>query len=421
MRVTWVTSQLPSPRAGAGEVLEFELLRFAAAHHDIHLISSEIVPGTTVADLEAIGVRYEGVSWQRSFAPQRKLALLWYVATKDSGKSFWQQGDRARVLGSALERASSSSSPDLIQVVGSETAPVLASATRPRVLVLFDAHVRQAERELVNAHTARGRLFWRAQLRKLGEWERTWYRLADGVACNSGLDADALSVLLGRDVEVVPNPVPSEFYAEPASPRSDHLVTFVAHLGYRPNVDAALWFTDAIWPSIVERVPAATLQLVGRNPVAEVLAAAERAGASVEQNVPDVRPYYWESAVAVAPIRLGSGLRNKVLHAMACGAPLVATPVAVEGIDVDVGRDLLVAGDAPRFADAVVECLRRPEEARARAANARRYVASYRAEAVGGRLVEWWDRLSGTTRSRTIPSSPERRREAERPDDPPGT
>lgn len=392
MRILWVTPQLPNPRAGAGEVLEFEFLRRAGQKHRVHVISSGLVAGETNADLDSIGVSYEGVSWSGVPRPRNRLVLLWWLLMKDAGTALWQQGDRVAALSDALVRAQTEYRPEFVQVVMSEAAPVLAVATQPRGLILFDALERHLRQELAQAKRVRDRLFWGLQLRKVREWECSWYVLADRIACNSTADAEVLASVLDRSIEVIPNVIPESFYAMPDELRSTDCVAFIATLSYRPNVDAVVWLTNEIWPLVLQHCPGATLVIAGRHPVEEVVRAAAQVGASLEADVDDVRPYYWRAAALVAPIRLGSGLRNKVLHAMACEAPVVATPTALEGLDAEPGQHLLVAGDARGFADAIVETLRGPEAARARVVRARALVEGFRGEAVADKLDVWWER-----------------------------
>jgi glycosyltransferase involved in cell wall biosynthesis len=118
--------------------------------------------------------------------------------------------------------------------------------------------------------------------------------------------------------------------------------------------------------------------------------AARAAGARLFADVPDVRPHYWEAAVSVAPVRLGSGLRNKVIHAMACGAPVVATSTALEGIDATHGTHLLVADDAAGFATAVVDALLDPAGAVQRADRARAIADGFRSHVAAQALEDWW-------------------------------
>jgi glycosyltransferase involved in cell wall biosynthesis len=169
-------------------------------------------------------------------------------------------------------------------------------------------------------------------------------------------------------------------------------------LDYSPNIDAVEWFTTSVWPHVVADLPTARLEVVGRSPVARVRDAVAAAGAELAADVPDIRPHYWRASVAVVPLRHGSGMKNKVLHAMACGSPIVATSVAVEGIPVQHGEHLLVADDAAAFGAAVIETLRHPEQAAARAVRARRLVEDFRPSAIGPSLGAWWERTAAAGR-----------------------
>lgn len=394
MRVAWVTSQHPSPRAGAGEVLEFEYLRWVAQTHEVHLISAGLDPGMVDGDLESAGITYEGVPWTADPPPRNRVALARRLVLADSGVIFWRQGNRVQALSRALTVYQERYPTDLVQVVMSDSAPVLAAAEGPRVLFLFDAFSRHLEREYANALRLRDVLRWRLELAKVRDWEKRWYRYASRVACNSSVDAAALEALLHRPVDTVPNPIGDAFFEPGSVERSNNVVALIATLDYRPNVDAVLWFTETMWPRIRQSCPQAVLRIVGRSPIREVCEAADRVGATLHPNVPDVRPYYWEAAVAVAPIRLGTGMRNKVLHAMACGTPVVATPTAVEGIGAPAGS-VAIEADPEGFADAVVGAMRNPASASAQAQAARRFVAGLRMHAVGDALVEWWNRAIG--------------------------
>lgn len=118
------------------------------------------------------------------------------------------------------------------------------------------------------------------------------------------------------------------FQPRPATTEETGCV-FVGALDYRPNVDAACWFSKEIWPRIRARFPAACLRLVGRQPVPEVRRLAELPGVEVVGQVADVRPYVANAAVVVAPLRIARGLQNKVLEGMAMSKPVVASPQAL--------------------------------------------------------------------------------------------
>ena len=91
-------------------------------------------------------------------------------------------------------------------------------------------------------------------------------------------------------------------------------------------------------------------------------------------DVDDVRPFLHTAAVYAASMTTGTGIKNKLLEALACGLPSVATSLAAQGLDVVNDRDLVLADDPAWFAAQVVDLLRNAERARRLASNGRQYV-----------------------------------------------
>lgn len=142
-------------------------------------------------------------------------------------------------------------------------------------------------------------------------------------------------------------------YANPYGQDELPLV-FCGAMDYWPNVDAVQWFAREVLPMVRTRVPGTRFVIVGARPTAEVQALAALPGVTVTGTVPDVRPYVAHAALSVAPLRVARGIQNKVLEAMSMAKTVVLTPQALEGIDAQPGRDVIVAEHAPEFADAVV-------------------------------------------------------------------
>jgi len=115
---------------------------------------------------------------------------------------------------------------------------------------------------------------------------------------------------------------------------------------------------------------------VGHRPDGKLLreAASHDGAFRVAGSVPDVRPYFEQAHVYVAPLRLGRGVQNKVLEAMAMSVPAVVTPLAMQGLDVEPGQDVLVAETAEQFAAAVLTLWRDPARQRSVAEAALRLV-----------------------------------------------
>jgi polysaccharide biosynthesis protein PslH len=137
-------------------------------------------------------------------------------------------------------------------------------------------------------------------------------------------------------------------------------VLFLGSFGHPPNVDAAVRLAVDVMPTVRECVPDAVLEIVGDAPPAQVRGLAGDS-VIVTGRVPDVRPHLDRAAVVAAPLRLGGGMRVKVLDALASGKALVATPRALAGLPIEPGTHALVADTDAELADALGELLRDPE------------------------------------------------------------
>jgi sugar transferase (PEP-CTERM/EpsH1 system associated) len=162
-------------------------------------------------------------------------------------------------------------------------------------------------------------------------------------AVANGVDADYFS--------------PERQYVRPL-PEGRPSFVFTGAMDYWPNVDAVVWFAEAMLPRIRAKLPEAEFWIVGANPAPAVEKLRSLPGVTVTGRVPDVRPYLAQATAAVAPLRISRGVQNKVLEAMAMARPVLVTPQALEGIDAAPGRELALADGEEAFADAAVRAAR---------------------------------------------------------------
>jgi len=205
-----------------------------------------------------------------------------------------------------------------------------------------------------------------ALLRSLGDDEeadafdrlaRAWLPDADAVLAASHGDAAAIAARTDIPCDVVPNAAPQPSRVVPR-PRADRLL-FVGNLTYEPNRVAARELVREILPAVRRRRPGVTLDLVG--PHDGSLDGLRAAGVRFTGAVPDVTPCYEAADLVVVPLRHGAGTRIKVLEALAHGRPVVATPIAVAGLELDAAAAPLAIGDGvDDLADAIVERLAVP-------------------------------------------------------------
>jgi glycosyltransferase involved in cell wall biosynthesis len=246
--------------------------------------------------------------------------------------------------------------PDTIVLESMPTRGLLGPARTLADTVVLDMH--NIESRLVAQRIERP--LWRHPLRNLGidrqsrqvaAAEREAVRLAHQIWVCSTPDRDRLESIArshGR-IRVVPNgiPRPEEMPREltarqPASAAAPHLL-FMAYLSYPPNVAAARWLAQELMPALQRSLPLARLVLAGRNPHADVRALARPGSIEVIADPPQVSQILRRCDIAVLPIRQGGGTRIKALEAMAWGLPVVATALAVEGLGLTDGVDVLIA------------------------------------------------------------------------------
>jgi len=140
-------------------------------------------------------------------------------------------------------------------------------------------------------------------------------------------------------------------------------VVFVGSLDVETNQRALDWFLSRVWPQVRATAPTATLAVVGRRPPDTLrarLGTLVSQGVSVYADVPDVLPYLLAAAVAVNPVRTGTGINVKLLQSVLAGCASVSTTVGASGLDWRDGRDLLVADSPPDFAASVLALLADP-------------------------------------------------------------
>lgn len=154
-------------------------------------------------------------------------------------------------------------------------------------------------------------------------------------------------------------------------------LVFTGSMDYWPNVDAVVWFVREVLPELRRQHPSIRFHIVGRNPAPAVRALAGEAVA-VTGTVPDVRPYLQHAAVVVAPLRLARGLQTKLLEAMAMARPVVAAAESVAALTAVPGHDLMSAGSAGEYLQAIEALLQQPQRAEALGAAGRsRVLESY--------------------------------------------
>lgn len=249
---------------------------------------------------------------------------------------------------------------DAVQLEGLEMTAYLTSLASKSLRVIYDAHNAEAALQDSSAKLAESllsRVYSQSQAWRLARYEAELCKAVDEVIAVSPEDAAQLKQLApDTKIRVIPNAIHVGNYAgkrhEPPVPT----LVFSGKMDYRPNVDAVLWFYRSIWPKMRLQERQLQLQIIGRSPVRSVLNLAKDDDIRVTGAVPEVLPYMLASSVYIAPLRMGSGTRLKMLEAMAAGCAIVATPMAAAGLE-GAGDAFLLAETADEFARVTLDLL----------------------------------------------------------------
>jgi polysaccharide biosynthesis protein PslH len=135
-----------------------------------------------------------------------------------------------------------------------------------------------------------------------------------------------------------------------------YTIAFTGNMSYPPNVDAALFLAEQIMPLLWKTLPEAILVIAGTSPTSKILALKSEK-IVVTGRVPDMSIYYLASKIFVAPMRIGSGLQNKLLEAMSFGIPCITSDLANDALKAEPNKEILVSISAESFSENMIELL----------------------------------------------------------------
>jgi glycosyltransferase involved in cell wall biosynthesis len=352
LRLLWVTPNLPLRGVAAARERWWNLLARLARRHEITLLAFVDPEDAGVEDGLPPGLTAVHRVSKQPWTVDDPLALL----PRTVRGAFCHPG-----LTAAIAARLAAQPFDLVQYEYVEMANLVPPTSTPSILTVHQLGFAQEGphwRVQGGGAFGAGALALFRHLRDL-DWELAAVRRAHHVVTLSPEDASRLRRFVpGLRLSTNPMGVDTQHYrpdATPAAAPTDLL--FVGHFGHPPNVDAVHSLVRDVLPRLERPV---RLRIIGHAPPPEIIALGERGEVEVTGAVPDVRPHLAAARVVVAPVRFGTGMRGKVLEALAMGRPVVTTSLGAEGLGATTGEQLLIADDAAACARAIRRLLADP-------------------------------------------------------------
>ncbi|NJC95439.1 MAG: glycosyl transferase family 1 [Anaerolineales bacterium] len=388
MNVLFLTQIVPFPPDAGPKVKTWHVLRALAGFgHSITLVSfvrpEEI---QYLSTLEGVCRKVYAIPIRRSRLSDIGYMLKSYM----TNRPFLVERDDQRPMQEMVNQLVRETDFDFIhadQLTMVQFALRGASISKGRKpKVIFDAH--NAVWSIVERMKDTASSFLKPVLgveaRRVKRYEGELLRNVDHVLAVTDVDRagleEALRFSVGKEADpvapitVVPIAVDTQKLPPiQRKPGSKNIVT-LGTLHYPPNADGIRWFFTEVFPLIRQRIPDATLTIIGKNPPQDFVEYAEHNSQVVNLTgyVPELPPYLEQSALMVVPVRAGGGMRVRILEAFAYAMPVVTTTIGLEGIRAEPGKDVFVADTAMDFADRVIELLENANLQESLSANGRR-------------------------------------------------
>jgi glycosyltransferase involved in cell wall biosynthesis len=203
-------------------------------------------------------------------------------------------------------------------------------------------------------------------------------RNVDAAICMTDTDARELRKFCASVPAFVINTgVDLDYFTPPEQPAAKPHLVFVGAFQHLPNVDAMTHFCRRVLPIVRREIPEVELYIVGSNPSPPIVSLADIPGVHVTGFVPDIRPYMEGCSVYVVPLRLGVGIRGKILEAWSMKMAVVSTSVGCAGLRCENDRNLLLGDTDERFASQILSLLRNPAQRQRLGEEGRKTVEQY--------------------------------------------
>lgn len=372
-KILWVSHFLPFPPKGGAQMRSFNLIKQLSQYHDVIffcLVHEDVVLNyfdSLESAINASKSEFDKYCIDSLFVPMKGASSkkVAYIKSLFSGKSYSVSRLNIKLIGAKLKEFVDGKIFDSVH---------LDTVSLSLLTNIFDD-----QKIVLNHHNIESLMMYRRAQEKnnwlmklvcyLDAWKiknlerKACSVISTHIVC-SDLDADRLVDLFpGVATATIPNGIDCSTVIRGRNSDRKSLL-FIGGLDWYPNADAINFLLTQVWPKINERNPLLCLDIIGKNPSSLIKdLAGKYSNVKLHGFVNDIAPYYESAWLYVCPIKDGGGTKLKVLDAMANGVPLVAHPIAMEGIDAIPGQHYYQASTAQDFVNVIFDLYSKNSEA----------------------------------------------------------
>ncbi|MCB0726807.1 MAG: glycosyltransferase [Ignavibacteriae bacterium] len=361
MKILFISYDFPFPPTGGSISRDYNLIKQLSKHHELHWINRTIrgkIKQEYKDEMKKYFRKMDIIEWDYDQDPAGLLKSM--VTNVPYIIKRFESNEMKELVSKTIRE----NDFDLIlcdHIYLSQYIPESIAGSIPVIPNNEDCGFTYYKRMTENSGFARS-VYARSQWKKLLDYEIEVLKKYNVYITTSEKEKELISQYYNQaEICVIENGVDTDYFSPGKRNGTGPNIVFTAWFKYYPNTKAAIDFVNNIFPGIKKEIPEIKFYIVGKEPPPAVKELEKTEGVIVTGYVDDVRSYLMNADAAVIPLQIGGGTRLKILEAMSMKVPVVSTLLGAEGLQVEDGREILIAQSDEDFISKVVKVIKDKE------------------------------------------------------------
>lgn len=367
MKIAILTNKLPYPPKDGGSIATLNMITgLSDAGHSVTCLSLNTIkhryPIEKIPACLSEKIKFYGIDCDSSIKPLRMLRNLLFSKAPYIAERFYNP-DFTKKLGLLLDEEEF----DIVQLEGPYVGHYIDTVRKKsKAKISFRAHNvehRIWERKAANEKGSFRKIYLKNMALRLKHFELQVAAKSDCLLTISPLDEQAFRKLgVKKPMITIPTGLELKEYPSTDLPKAPS-VFFIGALDWLPNQEGLEWFLNYVLDPLQKEVPELTFHVAGRNAPLAFEKLLSKKQVIYHGEIEDARTFMKSYRIMVAPLFTGSGIRIKILEAMALGRPVITTPIGIEGIPALNNREVMVSDDPETFKNQIITLCKKEDTA----------------------------------------------------------